>query len=127
LTASVDDPESDRVERKSTWSGSAADKVREADCAFANDLPGHAKPGVVFIGAQVDGSPGSLTVTDQLLLTLADIKSDGRIVPRPSMTERRRLKDADMAVLCRSVVHIACRCSARALQRAHLDTHRPPA
>jgi ATP-dependent DNA helicase RecG len=101
LTALLDDLESDRVERKSTWSASAADKVREAVCAFANDLPGHAKPGVVFIGAQDDGSPGSLTVTDQLLLTMADIKSDGRIVPQPSMTvERRRLKGADMAVLC---------------------------
>jgi ATP-dependent DNA helicase RecG len=101
LTALLDDLESDRVERKSTWSGSAADKVREAVCAFANDLPGHAKPGVVFIGAQDDGSPGTLTVTDQLLLTMADIKSDGRIVPQPSMTvERRRLKGADMAVLC---------------------------
>jgi ATP-dependent DNA helicase RecG len=101
LTALLDDLESDRVERKSTWSGSAADKVREAVCAFANDLPGHAKPGVVFIGAQDDGSPGTLTVTDQLLLTMADIKSDGRIVPQPSVTvERRRLKGADMAVLC---------------------------
>jgi ATP-dependent DNA helicase RecG len=101
LTALLNDLESDRVERKSTWSASAADKVREAVCAFANDLPGHAKPGVVFIGAQDDGSPGTLTVTDQLLLTLADIKSDGRIVPQPSMTvERRRLKGADMAVLC---------------------------
>jgi ATP-dependent DNA helicase RecG len=123
LTALLDDLESDRVERKSTWSASAADKVREAVCAFANDLPGHAKPGVVFIGAQDDGSPGSLTVTDQLLLTMADIKSDGRIVPQPSMTvERRRLKGADMAVLCRFVVHNACRRAARALQRAHLDT-----
>ncbi len=101
LTALLDDLESDRVERKSTWSASAAGKVREAVCALANDLPGHAKPGVVFIGAQDDGSPGTLTVTDQLLLTMADIKSDGRIVPQPSMTvERRRLKGADMAVLC---------------------------
>jgi ATP-dependent DNA helicase RecG len=101
LIALLDDLGSNRVERKSTWSASAADKVREAVCAFANDLPGHAKPGVVIIGAQDDGSPGTLTVTDQLLLTLADIKSDGRIVPQPSMTvERRRLKGADMAVLC---------------------------
>ena len=101
LTALLDDLESDRVERKSTWSASAAGKVREAVCALANDLPGHAKPGVVFIGALDDGSPGTLTVTDQLLLTMADIKSDGRIVPQPSMTvERRRLKGADMAVLC---------------------------
>jgi ATP-dependent DNA helicase RecG len=101
LIALLDDLGSNRVERKSTWSASAADKVREAVCAFANDLPGHAKPGGVFIGAQDDGSPGSLTVTDQLLLTLADLKSDGRTVPQPSMTvERRRLKGADMAVLC---------------------------
>ena len=101
LTALLDDLESDRVERKSTWSGSAADKVREAVCAFANDLPGHAKPGVVFIGAQDDGSPSTLTVTDQLLLTLIGIKSDGHIVPQPSMTvERRILKGADRAVLC---------------------------
>lgn len=55
LTALLDDLESDRVERKSTWSASAAGKVREAVCALANDLPGHAKPGVVFIGAQEIG------------------------------------------------------------------------
>jgi ATP-dependent DNA helicase RecG len=98
LIALLDDLGSNRVERENTWSASAADKVREAVCAFANDLPGHAKPGVVFIGAQDDGRPDSLTVTDQLLLKMADIKSDGRIVPQPSMTvERRRLKGADMA------------------------------
>jgi ATP-dependent DNA helicase RecG len=101
LIALLDDLGSNRVERENTWSASAADKVREAVCAIANDLAGHAKPGVVFIGAQDDGSPGSLTVTDQLLLTMSDIKSDGRIVPQPSMTvERRRLKGADIAVLC---------------------------
>ena len=33
LVALLDDLESDRVERKSTWSASAADKVREAVCA----------------------------------------------------------------------------------------------
>ena len=56
--------------------------MREAVCAFANDPPGHAKPGAVFIGAQDDGSPGRLTVTDQLLLTMAVLKSDGGIVPQ---------------------------------------------
>ncbi len=43
-----------------------------------------------------DGSPANLVVSDQLLLTLADMKSDGRIVPQPTLTvERRRLKGAD--------------------------------
>ena len=101
LLAMLDDLESDRVERKRNWSGSVPDKTREAVCAFANDLPGHGKPGVVFIGVDDDGSAAGLTVDDQLLLTLADIKSDGRIVPQPSMTvERRTLKGAEVAVVC---------------------------
>ncbi len=101
LVTVLNDLESDRVERKRNWSGSAPDRVREAVCAFANDLPGHSKAGVVFVGAEDDGSPANLPVTDQLLLTLADMKSDGRIVPQPTMTvERRFLKGADMAVVC---------------------------
>jgi ATP-dependent DNA helicase RecG len=95
------DLQSDRAERKRSWTGSAPDKTREAVCAFANDLPGRGLPGVIFVGAEDDGSPAGLVVTDQLLLILADIKSDGRIVPQPTMTvERRRLQGADMAVIC---------------------------
>jgi ATP-dependent DNA helicase RecG len=45
--------ESDRVERKS--SGSDSDKIREAICAFANDLPNHRRPGVVFVGVDDAG------------------------------------------------------------------------
>ena len=100
LEALLDDLESDRAERKESWAGSAPEKVREAVCAFANDLPGHALPGVVFVGAKDDGSPSGSPVTDQLLLTLADIKTDGKTVPQPSLTvEKRRLKGADMAVI----------------------------
>lgn len=101
LVALLDDLESDRVERKRTWSGSALDKVRETVCAFANDLPGHAKPGIIFIGAEDDGRPAGLVISDQLLLTLADMKSDGRIVPQPTLTvERRCLKGGEMAIVC---------------------------
>ena len=53
---------------------------------FHNDLPGHGRPGVIFIGANDDGSPASICISDRLLLTLADIKSDGKIVPPPTMT-----------------------------------------
>lgn len=42
------DLESDRVERKA--SPSDRDKIRQAICAFANDLPNHQKPGVLFMG-----------------------------------------------------------------------------
>jgi len=69
-------------------------------CAFANDLPGHAAAGVVFIGVRDDGVPVNLDISDRLLLTLADIKTDARIVPPPSMTvERRVLKGAAVAII----------------------------
>lgn len=46
----LDDLESDLVERKESWAGDAPEKGRQAVCAFANDLPDHRKPGVLFVG-----------------------------------------------------------------------------
>ena len=100
LIALLDDLESDRVERKRAWAGSAPESVPKAICAFANDLPNHNAPGVVFIGAEDNGSAANITVTDQTLLTLANLKTDGRIVPPPTLVvEKRHLKGADMAVI----------------------------
>lgn len=100
LESLLDDLESDRAERKEAWAGNAQHKVREAVCAFANDLPGHGLPGVVFIGAKDNGTPSGKPVDDQLLLTLADIKTDGKIVPPPTLiVEKRLLKGSEMAVL----------------------------
>jgi ATP-dependent DNA helicase RecG len=100
LLALLDALESDRAERKREWSNSSADRVRQAVCALANDLPNHGKPGVIIIGANDDGTPSGVPVTDQLLITLADIKTDGKIVPPPTITvETRTLKGAPMAVL----------------------------
>src|ERR1700694_3439012 len=78
--------ESDLTERKESFRGDAPTTVREAVCAFANDLPDHRKAGVVFIGARNDGSPVGLTITDELLLQLGDIKTDGNTVPPPTLT-----------------------------------------
>ncbi len=100
LEALLDDVESDRAERKELLRGDAPDKIRQAVCAFANDLPGRGRPGLVFIGAKDDGSPSDLTVTDELLRQLADMRSDGNILPLPSITvEKRNLKGRDMAVV----------------------------
>lgn len=101
LEAMLRDLESDLTERKESFSGEAPTKVREAVCAFANDLPGHRTAGVVFVGAR-DGSgePSGLAITDELLLRLADIKTDGNILPPPSMTvAKRTLRGGDMAVI----------------------------
>ncbi len=100
LEQMMTDLESDLVERKESWRGSAAETVREAVCAFANDLPNHGRPGVVFIGVRDDGAPTGLTVTDELLRTLADIKTDGNITPPPTLTVgKHRLAGAEVAVI----------------------------
>lgn len=100
LEALLDDLESDRAERKQSWAGDAPERGRQAVCAFANDLPNHQQAGVLFVGAMDDGQPAGLHVADQLLITLADIRSDGKTVPPPTLfVEKRILKDAEMAVV----------------------------
>lgn len=101
LEAMLADLESDRVERKQSLKGDAPTTVREAVCAFANDLPGHGAPGVVFVGARDDGAPvEGFDVSDELLRQLADIKADGNIVPPPTLlVEKRHLAGADFAVI----------------------------
>lgn len=100
LESMLADLETDRAERKESLKGNSPTTVREAITAFANDLPDHRRPGVVFIGARDDGSPASLSVSDELLRQLADMKGDGNIVPPPTLSiARRRLLGADMAIV----------------------------
>lgn len=100
LTSLLDGIESDRAERKAAYRGDVPKKSRQAVCAFANDLPGHNQPGVLFIGAEDNGAPSGLAITEQLLLSLADMKTDGNILPLPVLSvEKRKLKGAEMAVV----------------------------
>jgi len=82
-------PESDRVERKR--SASDIEAIRQAICAFANDLPGHERPGVLFVGVEDDGRCAGLPVTDELLRRLSDIRSHGNILPLPAMTVQKKV------------------------------------
>jgi ATP-dependent DNA helicase RecG len=94
----LDECESDRSERKESLSDT--DRIRQAICAFANDMPNHQLPGVIFVGARDNGEPSGLPITDQLMLTLSNMRSDGKILPLPTMTvQKRALKGADMAVV----------------------------
>ena len=43
-----------------------------------------------LLGVSDDGNPTGLTVTDKLLLDIADMRSNGRILPLPSMTVEKR-------------------------------------
>ncbi len=85
------DLESDLVERKASARDRSA--LRRNICAFANDLPGHGRPGVILIGVNNDGSCASLAVNDQLLCDIAQMRDDGNILPIPSMTVERRIID----------------------------------
>lgn len=98
LISLLEDLESDRVERKA--SASDHKKIRQAICAFANDMPGHGNPGVLFIGAHDDGSCADLKITDELLTLLAGMRDDGSILPFPNMRVRKRvLKGCKLAVV----------------------------
>ncbi|MFZ3194353.1 MAG: ATP-binding protein [Moraxellaceae bacterium] len=94
----LDEVESDRAERKESFKGE--DKVLQAICAFANNLPNHADPSIIFIGVKDNGTPSHLPITDKLLQDLAHIRSNGRILPPPVLlVEKRHLKGADVAVV----------------------------
>lgn len=84
----LNDLESDRVERKASLAD--RDRICEAICAFANDLPGHDQPGVLFVGVHDDGVCANLSITDDLLLNLSHVRSDGNILPFPTMTVQKR-------------------------------------
>ncbi len=63
------DAEADRVERKESIHD--RDRIRQAICTFANDLPGQGKPGGIFIGVRDDGAPAPLTIDHRPLANQA--------------------------------------------------------
>ena len=100
LAAMMVDTGSDLVERQEAFAGEASDAVRQAICAFANDLPGHARPGVVFVGTRDDGTPSGIEINDALLLKLSQCRSDGNILPPPTMTvAKHTLQGREVAVV----------------------------
>lgn len=89
--------ESYRVER--TVSTGNMDKFCEAICAFANDMPGSRKKGYLIIGANDDGTIAGMKVDDALLKKIASIRSDGNILPLPTMSvERYSFPEGDLLV-----------------------------
>lgn len=98
LVRLMEDLESDRVVRKESMADT--DKIRQAVCAFANDLPDHKQPGVLFVGVDDGGRPTGLSITDQLLQNLASMRADGNVLPFPSLTvQKQNLKGHEVAVV----------------------------
>ena len=86
------DLESDRVERKSAFQ-SSREEIGQNICAFANDLPNHQLPGVLFIGVADNGDCTNLEITDDLLLKLSQYRDNGNIIPFPTMTVQKQILD----------------------------------
>jgi ATP-dependent DNA helicase RecG len=76
--------EADRVEF--TTSVRDTDKFSEAVCAFANDLPNHARPGYLVIGVDDAGRFAGIKISDELLRNLGGLRDDGNIQPLPAIT-----------------------------------------
>lgn len=90
--------ESDLVERKRSTADK--DKICEAICAFANDLPNHQRPGVIFIGQRDDGNCANIQISDQTLREIGGWRSEGRIQPIPSMTVQKMvINGCEVAVI----------------------------
>ncbi len=86
----IGDAENARVEFTETIRGSSPQRILEAICAFANDLQGSGEPGIVAVGLRDDGVPVGISVTDEMLGKLTDMRSDGNIVPPPALLAEKR-------------------------------------
>ena len=76
------DLESDRVERTISF---REDKLGPAVCALANDFPNHRKSGYILLGVDDHGKVKGLTISDDDLQEIGNIKSNGNVLPQPSL------------------------------------------
>lgn len=91
-------PESSRVEK--TASTTDKDKFGEAVCAFANDMADTGLPGYLLVGVRDDGSLSGLKATDALLQKFASIRSEGNVLPIPTLAvESFELPGGDVIVV----------------------------
>lgn len=94
----IEGGESDHVEF--TGAANDPDKFRQAICAFANDLSGNERPGILFIGIDDKGKCANLSIDDALLSQLGGLRSDGKILPFPSMeVAKKNLRGCEVAVI----------------------------
>lgn len=88
--------ETDGIERKRNADN--LDRICEAICGFANDLPNRRVPGVVLVGLDDDGGCARLVVDDRLLLRLAQARE--RLSPFPTIAvSKASFDDCGVAVV----------------------------
>jgi ATP-dependent DNA helicase RecG len=82
VKALMKDLESDRIERTISFK---EDKLGPAVCAFSNDFPNHRRPGYILLGVNDDGSVNGMTIGDEDLQKIGGVKSNGNVLPQPSI------------------------------------------
>ena len=82
VTALLADMESDLIERTTSIK---ENKLGPAVCALSNDFPNHQKPGYILLGVQDDGKLAGMTWTDDALQAIGNVKSNGNVLPQPSL------------------------------------------
>ncbi len=80
----IKEPETFRLEK--TASTTDTDKFCQAICAFSNDMPDSRQNGYLLIGVNDNGTLSGLRITDALLKDVSGLRTDGNILPQPSMT-----------------------------------------
>lgn len=78
----IKDLESDRIERTISF---REDKLGPAVCALSNDFPNHRQSGYVLLGVNDDGSVKGITIGDEELQKIGNVKSNGNVLPQPSL------------------------------------------
>lgn len=82
VKALIADLESDWIERTISIRD---DKLGPIVCAYANNFPNHQHPGFVLLGVKDDGTLAGMTWTDDELQSIGNIKSNGKVLPQPSI------------------------------------------
>lgn len=82
VLALLGDMESDLIERTISIK---ENKLGPAVCALSNDFPNHKKPGYVLLGVNDDGKLAGMTWSDHELQAIGNVKTNGNVLPQPSM------------------------------------------
>lgn len=78
----ISNMESDWIERTTSI---REDKLGPAICALSNDFPNHKHAGYILLGVNDDGKLAGMNWTDEQLQSIGAIKSNGNILPPPSI------------------------------------------
>ena len=78
----IADMESDWIERTTSI---REDKLGPAVCALSNDFPNHKQPGYILLGVNDDGKLAGMQWTDKELQAIGGVKSNGNVLPQPSI------------------------------------------